>query len=87
MMNVDHGQVVGRGLMKTAVILSLHQVIPVPGWPAGWLHDRRIERFTQMRQNFPNRPRIGDEADQLDIATTLGTRQRNPSPKRASSFT
>ena len=34
-----------------------------------------IQRFTKMRQDFPNRPRIGDEADQPDIATTVGTRQ------------
>ena len=36
LMNVNHGQVVGRGLMKTALIVSLHQVIPVDGWPPGW---------------------------------------------------
>jgi hypothetical protein len=29
-----------------------------------------------MRQDFPDRPRIGDEADQPDITTTPGTRQR-----------
>ena len=30
-MNVDHGQVVGQGLMKTVVTISLHQVIPNDG--------------------------------------------------------
>ena len=30
-MNLDDGQVFGRGLMKTVVILSLHQVIPSDG--------------------------------------------------------
>ena len=34
LMNIDHGQVFRRGLMKTAVILSLHQVIPRDGWPS-----------------------------------------------------
>ena len=29
-----------------------------------------------MRQDFPNRLQVGDEADQPDIATTVGTRQR-----------
>jgi len=29
-----------------------------------------------MRQDFPDRPRIGDEADQPDITATPGTRQR-----------
>ena len=33
-MNVDHGQVFRRGLMKTAVILRLHQVISRDGWPS-----------------------------------------------------
>jgi len=34
------------------------------------------QRFTQMRQDFPNRPQVGDEADQPDITATVGTRQR-----------
>jgi hypothetical protein len=29
-----------------------------------------------MRQDFPNRHRVGDEADQPDITTTVGTHQR-----------
>jgi hypothetical protein len=29
-----------------------------------------------MRQDLPDRPRVGDEADQPNIATTPGTRQR-----------
>src|SRR5210317_1982946 len=37
---------------------------------------RRIQRFAKMRQDFPDRPRVGDEADQADIATTVGTYQR-----------
>ena len=35
-----------------------------------------VQRFTQMRQDPPDRPRIGDEADQPDIATTVGTHHR-----------
>jgi hypothetical protein len=29
-----------------------------------------------MRQDFPDRPLVGDKADQPDIATTVGTRHR-----------
>jgi hypothetical protein len=37
---------------------------------------RWLQRFDKMHQEFPNRPQVGDEADQPDIATTVGTRQR-----------
>ena len=37
---------------------------------------RWLQRFAKMRQDFSNRPRIGDEADQPDIATTVGTHHR-----------
>ena len=35
-----------------------------------------IQRFAKMRQDFLNRPQVGDEADQPDITTTVGTSQR-----------
>jgi len=47
-MNVDHGQVVGRGLILTAVILSLHQVITSDGWPSKWCHIGRLKWFTHV---------------------------------------
>lgn len=34
-MNVDYGQVFEKGLMKTAVIVSLHEVIPSDGGFSG----------------------------------------------------
>ena len=74
-MNVDHGQVVGRGLFKTAVILSLHQVIPSDGWPTSWCHIGRLQWLTHVLKNLPNRPRLSDEANQPDVAATIRARQ------------
>jgi len=39
-----------------------------------------------MRQDFSNRLRFGDEADQPDPAATVGTVSENFSPTRANSF-
>jgi hypothetical protein len=37
---------------------------------------RWLQRLAKMRQDFPDRPLVGDKADQPDITTTVGTRQR-----------
>ena len=37
----------------------------------GW-----FQWFTLVRQNFPNRLRLGDEADQPDVAATIQAHQR-----------
>ena len=39
-----------------------------------------------MRQNLPDRPRIGDEADQPEITPTAGTTQRKLSTKPSPQF-
>ncbi len=44
-MDVDHGQVVGRGLKDVAVIVDLHELTPVGGRATG----RRIPKTHRPR--------------------------------------
>ena len=75
-MNVNHGQVFEKGLMKTAVILSLHQVIPIDRRSSSRRHRGRHQWLTHVLKNLPNRPRLSDEADQPDITAAIRARQR-----------
>jgi len=50
LMNVDHGQVFGRGLMETAGIVSLHQLIPIDRRPSCWCHAGWRQSFAVIRQ-------------------------------------
>ena len=59
-----------RRLKDCPVVVDLHELSPVGGWPAGGRHGRRLERFAQVCQDLPDRPRIRDERDEPDVATT-----------------
>ena len=74
--DVDHGQFVGRRLKDCPVVVDLHELSPVGGWPAGGRHGRRLERFAEVCQDLPNRPWLDDERDQPDVATTPRARKR-----------
>ncbi len=47
---------------------------------------RRFERFAQMGEDLPDRPRFGDEGDQPDVAATRRALERKLLPTRARSF-
>jgi transposase InsO family protein len=38
--------------------------------------ERRLERFAEEREDLPDRPRLGDEYDEPDVATTPLALQR-----------
>jgi len=81
--DVDHGQFVGRGLKDVAIVMDLHELAPVGGRVTSGRHRWRLERFAKMREDFPDRPRIGDECDQPDVAAAGGARKRKllPDPR------
>jgi hypothetical protein len=56
--------------------VDLHELSPVGRWPAGGRDGRRLERFAQVCQDLPDRPWLGDERDQPDVATTPRARNR-----------
>ena len=64
--DVDRGQLVGRRLKDRPVVVRLRELAPVGGRAAGGREGRRLERFTQMREDLPDRPRI---ADRMSAAT------------------
>ena len=69
-MDVDYGQLVGRRLSHVAFVVDLHELSPVGRWATGGRDGRRLERFAEMCQDLPDRPRIGNERDESDVATT-----------------
>jgi len=65
-MDADHGQLDGRRLNDRPVVADLNELAPVGEWSAGGRQGRRLERFAQMREGLPDRPRLRDEGDQDD---------------------
>ncbi len=68
--DIDVGQLVGRRQKECPVVVDLHELSPVGGWPAGGRDGRRFEWFAEVDQDLPDRTRLGDECDEPDVATT-----------------
>ncbi len=69
--DVDYGQLVGQRLKEATALADLDQLVPVGGRSTGGSDGRRFERFAEVRQDPPGRPRLGDERDE-SVATTPG---------------
>ena len=57
--DVDRGQLVGRGLKDVAVVMNLHELAPVGRWATSGRAGRRLEWFAEVCENLPDRPRLG----------------------------
>jgi hypothetical protein len=64
-----------RRLKDCPVVVGLDNVAPVGGRATGRQDWRRLERFAEVCQDLPDRPRIGDECDQPDVAAAGGARK------------
>jgi len=73
--DVDRGQLVGRGLKDRPVVVRLDELAPVGRWAASRRERRRLERLSQMCEDLPDRPRLGDEGNQSDVAAAVRARQ------------
>jgi len=78
--NVDRGQLFGRRLKDIAIVMHLDKFVPVGGWASSGRDRRRFERFAEMCQDLPNRPRLCDERDQPDVATARWALERKLLP-------
>ena len=78
--DVDHGQLVYASLKDCPVVVDLHELSPVGRRATGRRDGRWFERFAEMRQDLPDRPRIGNEPDYSDVATTPRALQRKLLP-------
>ena len=85
-MDVDHGQFVGRHLNRFAVVMSLDKFVPLGRRAPGGCNRWWLERFAQMREDFPDRPRLRHERDQPDVAAAVRALERKLLPTRAISF-
>ena len=74
--DVDRGQLVGRHLNRFAVVMSLDELVPVGRWTPGGCNRWGLERFAQMREDFPDRPRLRNERDQPDVAAARWALER-----------
>jgi hypothetical protein len=78
--DVDVGQLVYPSLKDCPVVVDLHELSSVGGRATGGRDWRRLERFAQMREDLPDRPRIRNERDESDVATTPRARKRKLLP-------
>jgi len=61
--DVAVGQLVGRRLKDCPVVVELHELDPIGVRYTGRRDGQRFERFTKVREDLPDRARIGDECD------------------------
>jgi hypothetical protein len=66
--------------------MHLHKLAPFGGRATGGRDWRRLERFAQMREDLPDRPRIGHERDESDVATTPRAFERKFLPQPGHEF-
>ena len=65
-----------RRLKDCPVVIGLHALSSVGRRTTGGRGGRRLERFAQVCQDLPDRPRIGDERDEPGVATAPRALQR-----------
>ncbi len=85
-MDVDRGQLVGRRLKDIAIVMHLDKFVPVGGWAASGRDRRRFERFAEMCQDLPNRPRLWCKEMSRMSPPQAGHSSGNSSPTRAISL-
>ena len=78
--DVDCGQVVWRLLKDVAVVVDLNQLAPVGGRAAGGRDRWWLERFAQVREDLSDRPRLGDEGNEPDVAAACWALERKLLP-------
>ncbi len=66
--DVDHGQLVWRGLEDISTVMRLDEIEPVDRRPAGGRERGRFERLADRLENLPDGRRVGDEGDEADVA-------------------
>ena len=64
-----------RRLKDCPVVVGLDNLAPVGRRATGGREGRWFEWFAEVCQDLPDRPRIGDECDQPDVAAAGGARK------------
>ena len=73
---MDHRQLVGRRLEECPIVVRLHELAPLGGRATSRRKRRRFERFAQMREDLPDRPRLRDERDQPNVTAAVRALER-----------
>lgn len=74
--DVDHWLIVWRCLNDITIVMHLDELGLRRGWPAGGRERRRFEGLAEMREDLPDRTRLGDEGDEADVAGACGALER-----------
>ena len=75
-----------RRLKDIPVVVDLREVGPVGGRATSRRHRRRFERFAQVGEDLPDRPRLRDERDQPDVAAAVRALERKLLPHPGQEF-
>jgi hypothetical protein len=67
-------------LKDVAVVMDLHELAPGGGRASSGREGRRLEWFTQVCEDLPDRLRIRDERDQPDVAAARWALKRKLLP-------
>ena len=84
--DVNHGQVVGRGLKDFAIVVGLHEFVPVGRRAPRGCDWRRFERLAQMCEDLPDRPRLRDKGNEPDVAAAGWALERKLLPHPGHQF-
>ena len=63
-----------------AVVMDLHELAPVGGRASSGREGRRLEWFTHVCEDLPDRLRLRDERDQPDVAAARWALKRKLLP-------
>ena len=84
-MDIDVGQLVYPSLKDCPVESGPARALPSRR-ATGGRDGRRLERFAQVCQDLPDRPWLGNERDESDVATTPRALQRKLLPHPGHEF-
>ena len=84
--DVDHGHRVGRRLEDCPVGVGMDELGPVGGRASRRRKQERLQRFAQVREDPPNRPRLWWNAISRMSPPQFGHGSGNSSPTRAMSL-
>jgi hypothetical protein len=67
----------GMGELKDCpVVADLHEFAPVVGRAASGRDGRRFDRFSEVHDDLPNRPRLVHKGNEPDVAATRWALER-----------
>ena len=74
--DIDHRQVVRRRVDRVTVVMELNELVPTGRRPSCRRERWWLGGLAEIREDLPDRRRVGDEGDEANVATAGGARER-----------